>query len=304
MKTYKQLVRGLMYTTILVGVILGFSSLNPIENDISEPSVNIEVVQELGSKNKLDEDVLQEARRVHEQKRAAEKKRLEALANKNVGTSKGATILMYHHIGDTFENYMSVPKAKFREQMKYLKQNGFNVISLDELYSYYINNTVIPDNAVVITFDDGYTDNYTRAYPILKEFGYKATVFMITSKINQDGYMTSEQLRELDSNGINIESHTVTHPQLGLLSSDKQLYELSQSKLTLEAILQRDIKYISYPYGEFNDDTIQAVHQLQYSMALSTSPGKAGKSNGIYTQHRVAMSGKFDLEHFKTLFKK
>jgi peptidoglycan/xylan/chitin deacetylase (PgdA/CDA1 family) len=301
MKTYRKFIRGSIYFIILIGVMWGTSRYTVEEAKDSQPSVNIEVVQELGNKGQLSEEVLKEAGKVYEQKRLAEKKRLEALANKNIGYSKSAVILMYHHIGDTFESYMSVPKEKFKEQMKYLKQNNFNIISLDELYSQYINGTSIPDNSVVLTFDDGYKDNYTRAYPILNELGFKATVFMITSKIDEDGYLTKEQIKELDSNGINIECHTVSHPQLALLSQDKQAYELGKSKMRLESILGRDIKYISYPYGEFNEDTIITVDKLSYKMGLATVSGKAGKANGIYTQRRIAISGKHDIEQFKTL---
>jgi peptidoglycan/xylan/chitin deacetylase (PgdA/CDA1 family) len=304
MKTYKKLIRSSIYGIILIGVIWGISLSKFEEMDVSQSTVNVEVVQELGSKTSGNREQLRRASNLQEYKGSEEKKIGESLHNKDLGTSRRAIILMYHYTSESNENYMSVPREKFREQMKYLKQNNYNIISLDELYSYYSEGRPIPDKSVVLTFDDGYSNNYTYAYPILKELGFKGTIFVITSKINQEGYLTSDQIKELDQNGISIESHTVNHPQLKLLSYDKQYYELNESKATLEALLGREIKYVTYPYGEFNEDTIRAVTRLNYKMALSTEPDKAGKTNGIYNHHRIAVSGKYDMEHFKALVNK
>lgn len=188
--------------------------------------------------------------------------------------------------------------------MKCLKENGYNVISLNELYQYYTEGTPIPKNSVVITFDDGYENNYVYAYPILKEFGYKATIFVITSKINETGYMTTDQLKELDKNGVDIEAHTVTHPKLGLLPTEKQLYELKESKVALESMLGRDIKYVAYPYGEFNKDTIRIVSKLNYKLGVGTVCQKARKRDGIYQLSRTGVSGKINIKQFKELFNK
>ncbi|MCJ7691048.1 MAG: polysaccharide deacetylase family protein, partial [Clostridiaceae bacterium] len=88
---------------------------------------------------------------------------------------KGIPVLMYHAIGYEKGNTARVPKENFKEQMKYLKDNGYVTLTLDEAYDFFSNNKPIPEKSVVLTFDDGYVDNYVEALPILKEFGFKAT---------------------------------------------------------------------------------------------------------------------------------
>ncbi len=211
-------------------------------------------------------------------------------------------VLMYHSIDYERGNELRIPKEKFREQMKYLKDNNFSTLNLDELYSHMISGTELPEKPIVITLDDGYDDNYTNAYPVLKEFGQKAVVFMITTTIDTDSnYLTSEQIKEMDSNGMNIESHTVNHPMLNQLSYDKQVKELKQSKEVLENLLGREMKYIAYPYGKFNNDTLKAAQDIGYKMAFSTQSGLAEKNNGILKLHRIYISEKYSLNQFKQL---
>jgi peptidoglycan/xylan/chitin deacetylase (PgdA/CDA1 family) len=302
-KTYRKLFRGGIYAVILIGVISAFSFSKIKEDNSNQAISTVEVVQGVGGTTQYTEEQLKEHRQAVEQKRLAEKKRLEALANKSIGSTKGVTILMYHIVSDGFENYMSVPKNKFREQMKYLKDNGYNIINLDDLHSYYVADTPIPDKSIIITFDDGTKDQYTNAYPILKEFGFKATIFAYISDINKKDFITDEQIKELDKNGISIECHSVTHPELSKLSYEKQFVELEKSKMYLEKVLGREIKYFAYPYGDFNDDTVLALHNLQYKMALNTVVGKAQKSNGVYMQRRNAVYGRYNIEDFKKIIK-
>jgi peptidoglycan/xylan/chitin deacetylase (PgdA/CDA1 family) len=253
-------------------------------------------------KNK--EEVL---KKQEEQKQQEEKKKLEEQtkhedAVKGIGKSKRIPVLMYHSIDYEKGNELRIPKDKFREQMKYLKDNGFNTLTLEELYSHITFGTDIPSKPVVITLDDGYDDNYTNAYDVLKELGLKATVFAITSTTDVSGdYLTSKQLKEMDANGMSIESHTVNHPKLNELSYEKQLEELKQSKDYLEKLLGREVKYIAYPYGNFNNDTLKAAKELGYKMAFTTKGGLAEKSNGIYKLNRIYVSDKHDMQKFKSM---
>lgn len=223
-----------------------------------------------------------------------------ALVPRNNQNIKRVPVLMYHSIDYEKGNELRIPKEKFREQMKYLKDNNFNTLSLDEFYSYIISGDGFPEKPIVITLDDGYRDNYTNAYPVLKEFGQNAVVFMITSTIDtSDSYLSSEQIRDMDSNGINIESHTVNHPMLNQLTYNKQVTELKESKRVLENLLGRETKYIAFPYGRFNNDTLKAAQEAGYKMAFSTQYGLAEKNNGIYKLHRIYISNNYDIEQFK-----
>jgi len=107
-------------------------------------------------------------------------------------------VLMYHSIAYEKGNDLRVPPEKLRQEMQIIKDNGFTPITLDELYSHFNDEVALPQKPIVITFDDGYKDNCENALPVLKEFGFKATVFVITCQTDDStDYMTSAQLKEM-----------------------------------------------------------------------------------------------------------
>jgi peptidoglycan/xylan/chitin deacetylase (PgdA/CDA1 family) len=217
-----------------------------------------------------------------------------------INNNRSIPILMYHSIEYEKGNELRLPVEKFREQMKYLKDKNYTTLNLDELYNFLVNNKAIPEKSVVITFDDGYEDNYKNAYPILKEFGFNACIFVITSTIDNDkSYLTSNQLRQMDANGIEIESHTLNHNDLSKLSYKDQIDTLEKSKEYIERTLNKKVKYIGYPFGKWNEDTIKATKKLGYSMAFTTIGGWAQKEEGIYTLNRVYISSNFGISEFK-----
>lgn len=212
--------------------------------------------------------------------------------------SRSIPVLMYHSVAYEKNNPVRIPLQKFKEQMKYLKDNGYSTLSLDDLYRYFEDGISAPEKSVVLTFDDGYEDNYKEAYPVLKEYGFSASIFMITDNIDKKGCLTSSELKELDENNISIESHTVTHSKLQELSYDKQLKELEHSKETLEKLLGKEIKYAAYPYGSHNKDTVKAAKDAGYVMAFTTDGRWSGKEDGILTLDRVYISGFFNINTF------
>ncbi|WP_254906471.1 polysaccharide deacetylase family protein [Clostridium tyrobutyricum] len=208
-------------------------------------------------------------------------------------------VLMFHSIDYEKGNELRIPKDVFREKMKFLKDSGYTTLTLTEFYKFIEENKPVPKKSVLITFDDGYEDNYVNAYPVLKEFGFHATIFVITSTVDKDSsYLTSKQLREMNENGIDIESHTVNHDDLDKLSYEKQLETLRNSKEFLENILNKKIDYIAYPFGHFNQNTIKAAQVSGYKMAFSTESGWGNKSQGIYKLHRVYMSANHSMNEF------
>lgn len=218
---------------------------------------------------------------------------------------KSIPVLMYHSIEREVLpngqlNELRVPKEAFREQMKYLKDNGFTTLTIEETYKFLATNEGVPEKSIVLTFDDGYVDNYTNAYPILKEFGFNATVFVITGVVDKDpAYMTSAQLKELEANGIEIHAHTVNHEKLSELPYEKQLSTLKESKEFVERLLNKKADCIAYPYGMFNDNTLKAAKEAGYTMGLTTNGKWSGKEDGILTLDRVYISSLRDLENFK-----
>lgn len=208
--------------------------------------------------------------------------------------------LMYHSIEDgQAANSAVVPVGVFKQQMQYLKDNGYTTLSLDELYNFIQNNRPVPEKSVVITFDDGYTDNYTNAFPILKAMGFRANIFVIPALTDKPGpYLNSKQLREMDENGISIESHTVNHEKLGELTAEKQLQTLTQSKQMLEKILNKKIQYIAYPFGSYNSYTVDQAKKAGYTMAFTTNDGWAGKNTDILLLNRVFVNSLKGMDQF------
>ena len=213
---------------------------------------------------------------------------------------KGIPILMYHSIGFEQGNVARVTKENFKEQMKYLKDNGYVTLTLNDAYEFFINNKQVPEKSVVLTFDDGYVDNYIEALPILKEFKFKATIFVITNLVDKNpDYMTSVQLKEMQANGFDIQSHTTNHENLKGLSYEKQIKSMQDSKTSLEKILDKKIEYLAYPNGEYSRETLNALTQVGYKMAVGTAGRWSDKGDGILTLDRVFISGTASLDIFK-----
>ena len=161
-------------------------------------------------------------------------------------------------------------------------------------------NTPVPEKSVVLTFDDGYENNYTAMFPLLKKYNFKATIFVITANIDKEPRsMTSKQLLEMEKYGVDIESHTVNHEHLKTLTKNKQLETLTQSKKDLEKILNKQINFIAYPYGEYNKDTLLAAKEAGYTMAFTTDGRWSSKKNGILSLDRVYINSLKDISDFK-----
>ncbi|MBS4912560.1 MAG: polysaccharide deacetylase family protein [Veillonella sp.] len=202
---------------------------------------------------------------------------------------RGVPILNYHQVNDVNLSPLTMRTWDFEAQMQYLADNGYHTITMDQLNDFLEKGTALPDKPVLITFDDGYEDNYTNALPILKKFGMKATVFMIADSIGQPRFMNEEQLREMEASGITIESHTYSHKDLRTLSDADVKRELTLSKSILETALHHPIKYIAFPQG-FSDKRIEAfTREAGYQLAVTVEAGNAKRSEDRYNIPRVAI---------------
>ncbi|GFZ32692.1 hypothetical protein CSC2_32180 [Clostridium zeae] len=210
----------------------------------------------------------------------------------------GVPILCYHDVNPTKGNNLLLNPDKFKQQMKYLKDNGFFTLTLDELYGYLRENIAIPSKSIVLTFDDGYIGNYTYAYPILKEFGFTATIFMISECVDNGPYLTSGQIKELSEYGIDIESHTTDHSDLTKLSLSKQIDIMKESKHSLEKLLNKPIDYIAYPYGKLNDNSKKAAAAAGYKMAFNVQGTLTDKRDNIYNLDRFYIGNNYSMSDF------
>jgi peptidoglycan/xylan/chitin deacetylase (PgdA/CDA1 family) len=198
-------------------------------------------------------------------------------------------VLMYHSINTNSRNNLIITLREFEKQIKWLKENEFTSLSLPELYSILTTGKNVPLKPIVLTFDDGYEDNYTKAYPILKKYNFKATIFLITNTIGQPSRLKENQIREMYANNIDFQSHTVSHNELNSLSYKKQLEELICSKETINKLLNKNTDYLCYPVGKYNEFTIKALKEAGYKMAFTTKHGYANLADGLYTIRRVRM---------------
>ena len=213
---------------------------------------------------------------------------------------KSIPVLMYHSIAYQKNNAICLPVERFEEHLKYLKDNGYYTLTLTDLYNYFVKDAPVPEKSVVLTFDDGYKDNYTAMFPLLKKYNFKATIFVITSNIDKDANsLTSKNLLEMEKYGVDIESHTVNHDNLKELTKAKQLETLTQSKKALEDILNKQINFFAYPYGGYNKSAIEAVKEAGYKMAFTTDGRWSSKKTGILSLDRVYISSFHDMKVFK-----
>ena len=205
-------------------------------------------------------------------------------------------VLYYHLVDDNLYSpfhSMFVSPPDFAKQMNYLKTAGYTVIPLAQ-----IENAGQYPKPVIITFDDGYEDNYTNAYPILKEYNFPATVFLISGLIGKPGYLNKNEILQMEDL-VSFQDHTVTHRSLATLSAAEQEYELSASKQAIEALTGQKVFAVAYPDGSDNQTTIEIAKQLGYQYAFLMIPGGVYHTGeDPYTIKRVNIPRGLNLDGF------
>lgn len=196
-------------------------------------------------------------------------------------------ILMFHSILTEKGNAARIPPEDFAAEMKWLHTNGYATLTLDEFFADYSAGKGFPKKSVVLTFDDGYGDNYSTAWPVLKKYGFHATIFMISGKIGQPGYLTAKEIKEMSTAGIAFECHTVTHPSLAELSYTKQYAELANCKKALETLTGKPVRYVAYPNGSYDLETLRAAREIGFSVGLKMSGGNASAGIVALEEPRV-----------------
>jgi peptidoglycan/xylan/chitin deacetylase (PgdA/CDA1 family) len=212
--------------------------------------------------------------------------------------NQAVPILYYHSVMLENGNDLRMPPEAFEAQMAYLQDKGFHSVSLEQLYQASYKGGALPAKPFVITFDDGYVDNYTTAYPILKKHGFTATVFMVTSYINGAAFMSWPQLKELVANGWEIEGHTTNHPFLTKIDPSTVFSELRTSKEILEKELGQPVDFLAYPNGDLNAKVVQVVKDTGYLMAVTTARGWADDKTDAYHVHRVYCFASMGMNEF------
>jgi peptidoglycan/xylan/chitin deacetylase (PgdA/CDA1 family) len=215
-------------------------------------------------------------------------------------------VLMYHRVADLSAKErtdrimrdLAVPPAMFEQQLQYLDTHGFTVLSLEELREAIALRTPLPLKAVAFTFDDGYEDNYTQAYPLLKKHQMPATVFVVMDTMGTQGHLTWEEASEMAAHGVSIGSHTISHPDLEKLAPEKVKMELRKSREALMQHLTSPALQLAYPSGDYNADTMLAARDAGYTAAWRVGGGPVTPSADLMQLPRIRISGTGSLKRF------
>ena len=213
-----------------------------------------------------------------------------------------SVVLLYHRLGmpklSSLVAGQYVAPVLFRSQLDYLTARGWGAVSLADMVERSRFGKAPPRNEFAITFDDGYASVYRHAFPVLRERGMTATVYVVAGHIDginewdwtagdrREDLMTAAEIIEMSAAGFEIGSHTLTHPHLTDLNEEQLQRELIDSKHTLEDLIGREVSSLSYPYGDYDDRVLAAAIVAGYKYAVSARLGTAGRTS-IYEIPRI-----------------
>lgn len=215
-------------------------------------------------------------------------------------------ILMYHYIStppadaDSYRLGLSTSPDTFRQQMAYLAENGFTTIDLYDLSLAIVGKKELPEKPIILTFDDGYIDNYEIALPILQEFGFIGTFFIATDFVDRQdyNYMSWEMIMELSFAGMQIEPHSMTHPDLRGFTVGANAYEMRGSRDRIAAFIGYEPRFFAYPSGQYDENSVQAAEDLGFWGAVTTNGGTWHGFNDRYEWTRLRMRPNLTMEEF------
>ena len=221
---------------------------------------------------------------------------------------RAVPVLNYHQVEVKDGNPLTLHPEQFEAQMAYLKEEGYTTVTIDELMDACENGAALPEKPVVITFDDGYEDNYEYAYPILQKYGFKATIFLIYDLTDAyPGYLTWNEIGEMKASGLmRFESHTMTHANLSKLTAEADLrHEIADSQRLLSEKLGYDVRYIAYPGGAVNEQIESITRTAGYRGGFTVHYGLSTPAKGAYQMDRIPIFGAnmHTMERFKMRLK-
>lgn len=215
----------------------------------------------------------------------------------------GVIVLEYHTVTNTPDidsEIYNVRPDDFATQLDYLQENGYNSITALEYMKWKRGKLELPKKNVILTFDDGYEDNYKEMLPILEAHNMKAVVYVITNLVGHEGYLTLEQLKEMTQRGVEIGSHTANHRPLDELTTEELKHELGASKQYLEWSGISPVLSLSYPNGAYNDEVMKVAKDTGYLTAVTGDSGVNDIDNEAMLLQRInILEPKFGLLQFK-----
>jgi len=200
-------------------------------------------------------------------------------------------ILTYHRIGEPKGDHVpTVSLESFEQQLTWMARHRYRVLSLEEHVEQMGRGEPLGRRRAVITFDDGYEETATCAAPLLRRFGFPATVFVAPTEIGQPHFMTWDQLQAIAQDGFLVGSHTLRHLYLPLASREQITDELIESKQILERRLGKSVDLLSYPIGGFTPEIQTIARTSGYRAACTTNRGISRTARDVFALRRIKMT--------------
>ncbi|MGC8555080.1 MAG: polysaccharide deacetylase family protein [Candidatus Acidulodesulfobacterium sp.] len=216
-------------------------------------------------------------------------------------------VLYYHKIDypkkDAVFKGLYVTPKQFKRQVSFLKFLGYETINPKEILSFIKGHKISVKKPILITFDDGYENNYLNAYPILKSAGFTSMIFMSSGFVGKknavsderekvrENFLNKTEIKEMFKSGFFIGSHGINHYYLDRLEDGVMIGELIASKAYLENITGSAVDFFSYPFGSYNANVMRAVKNAGYTAAFTTVNGKIESGDNSYELKRIAVNG-------------
>jgi len=202
-------------------------------------------------------------------------------------------ILMYHSISknDSQWQELCVSPDDFTKQVDWLAQQGYHTITLSDLYQHWYGQGSLPAKPIVLTFDDGYHDNYTVAYAAMQKYGFVGSIFIYVNKFKHGNSISIAEVQELIAAGWEIGCHSYTHSDLTTVDSGSLLKETYAARSELQEKLGVDISAFCYPSGEYNNSVLEAVANAGFTFAVTTDYGLASIKQNPLKLKRIRING-------------
>jgi len=208
-------------------------------------------------------------------------------------------ILMYHYVGDLPPNAddirigLTISTQTFRNHLRYLSQEGYSTITLDDLDRALNDGLPLPPRPIVLSFDDGHIDHYTNVLPALREFGFIGTFFIITGFADEPrpAHLNWQHIAEMAAAGMDMQAHTKTHEELDGRSYEFLVHQILGSLESLQAHLGKPISMLSYPVGRYDDLTLLVATQAHVARAVTTQRGQVHTTDNRLEMPRLRISG-------------
>jgi peptidoglycan/xylan/chitin deacetylase (PgdA/CDA1 family) len=203
-------------------------------------------------------------------------------------------VLMYHVIADAPSGAalpeLYVDPKSFEAEVRWLEDQGYTAVSLDQVYDAWFKNGEIPEKPVVLSFDDGYRGQYVYARPLLRELGWPAVLNLKVNTLDAGGELTQQMVQQMINAGWELDSHTINHLDVSTLSGATLQHEVAGSRQILQQRFNQPVDFFCYPAGKFDAESIKAVQDAGYLGATTVEEGLASKDE-MFTLKRIRVDG-------------